>query len=355
MEFGLSQEQVLLQDNVNRFLADRVPLDRVRAFAEASPGDDADIWQGLAELGIPALLCPESAGGLGMSCLDAALVAEALGAHVAPAPFLGSAVAAPLALAGGDHDDLLGRVAEGSARIGLALTEAVGARAGAAVEARGNRLSGKCLFVIDAPADYYLVADPRRCLYLLPADAAGVTATRLTTIDRTRPTAELRLDGAEARPLGNDPATLDRVLDVTRVMLAADTLGAAQTMLDKAVAYAAERKQFGRAIGSFQAVKHLCAEMAAALEPCRALVWYAAHALDDLPDEGHLTACHTKAHLAEVGRFVARTATEVHGGMGFTDLLGLHYWFKRIGYNRQMLGTPELLREAAARAQGLGV
>jgi alkylation response protein AidB-like acyl-CoA dehydrogenase len=136
-------------------------------------------------------------------------------------------------------------------------------------------------------------------------------------------------------------------------MLAADTLGAAQNMLDQAVAYAGERKQFGRPIGSFQAVKHMCAEMAAALEPCRAMVWYAAHALDHLPDEAHHTACHTKAHVSEVGKFVARTATEVHGGMGFTDLLGLHYWFKRIGYNRAMLGAPELLREAAARAQKL--
>ena len=136
-------------------------------------------------------------------------------------------------------------------------------------------------------------------------------------------------------------------------MLAADTLGAAQNMLDQAVEYAMQREQFNRPIGSFQAVKHMCAEMAASLEPCRAMVWYASHALDALPAEASLSACHAKAHLAEVGKFVAKTATEVHGGMGFTDLLGLHYWFKRIGYNRQMLGAPELLREQAARLQGL--
>jgi alkylation response protein AidB-like acyl-CoA dehydrogenase len=93
--------------------------------------------------------------------------------------------------------------------------------------------------------------------------------------------------------------------------------------------------------------------MAAELEPCRAFVWYAGHALDSLPAEARLTACHAKAHLAEVGTFVARTATEVHGGMGFTDLVGLHYWFKRIGFNRQLLGTPERLRQEAAALQGL--
>jgi alkylation response protein AidB-like acyl-CoA dehydrogenase len=119
------------------------------------------------------------------------------------------------------------------------------------------------------------------------------------------------------------------------------------------VAYAKERKQFGRVIGSFQAVKHMCAEMAAGLEPCRSLVWYAAHAQDHVPQESRMMACHAKAHLAEVGQFVAKTATEVHGGMGFTDLVGLHFWFKRIGANRQLLGSPELVRAEAARVQGL--
>jgi len=136
-------------------------------------------------------------------------------------------------------------------------------------------------------------------------------------------------------------------------MYAADTLGAAQAMIDQAVAYAKTREQFGRAIATFQAVKHMCAEMAAALEPCRALVWYAGHALESLPTEASVTACHAKAHVGEVGTKVARIATEVHGGMGFTDLVGLHYWFKRIGMNRQMLGGPQAAREDAARLQSL--
>ncbi|HJW41258.1 MAG TPA: acyl-CoA dehydrogenase family protein, partial [Rhizomicrobium sp.] len=119
-----------------------------------------------------------------------------------------------------------------------------------------------------------------------------------------------------------------------------------------AVTYAKERQQFGRVIGSFQAVKHLCAEMVAELEPCRALIWYAAYAFDTFPDQARRMAAHAKAHTAEVGTFVARTATEVHGGMGFTDLLGLHYWFKRIGFDRQALGGPEKARHDAAVAQG---
>lgn len=353
MDFGLSHEQVLLQDSVDGFLRDHAPLDRVRRFAE--DGDAADIWRGLAGLGIPGLLVDESAGGVGLSCLDAALVAERLGFHATPGPFLGSAVAAPLAFAragSGRHPELA-TLAAGEVRVGLAAAEAVGARADAGVRADGNSLTGKALFVIDYPAGHYLVADDARHLYRIEADAAGLSTRALTTIDRTRPTGELVFERTPAEPVSDDPALLSRVLDVARVMLAADTLGAAQRMLDAAVTYAGERRQFGRPIGSFQAVKHMCAEMAAALEPCRAMVWYAAHALDHLPDEAHVTACHTKAHLSEVGTMVARTATEVHGGMGFTDELGLHYYFKRIGYNRQMLGAPELLREEAARAQQL--
>ena len=160
----------------------------------------------------------------------------------------------------------------------------------------------------------------------------------------------MQFDNVEAEPLeAASPGLISDLIDAGRVMYAADTLGAAQEMLDRSVAYAAERKQFGRPIGSFQAVKHMCAEMAAALEPCRALVWYAGYALDALPAEASLTACHAKAHLSEVGTMVARTATEVHGGMGFTDLVGLHYWFKRIGFNRQMLGGPQRVREEAAK------
>jgi len=147
-------------------------------------------------------------------------------------------------------------------------------------------------------------------------------------------------------------AAARRVLDAGRVMLAADTLGAAQHMFDAAVAFAKERVQFGRIIGSFQGLKHTLAECVTVLEPCRGMVWYAAYAQDALPDEARLTACHAKAHLGDVGRDIARLATEVHGGMGFTDLLGLHYWFKRISFNRQMLGGPERCREEAADLQG---
>ncbi len=354
MDFGLSTEQCALRDSINRYLDEHAGVELLREVAAGA--DAAALWRGLVELGVPSLLVPESQGGVGLSILDAALVAECLGAHAAPAPFLASAVIAPLALQHADteiRDTVLAKLVDGHASAGLAFSEVAAARDDAGVSANGTRLSGRALFVFDPQADYLFVATVDGQLFLLAADAEGLQARTLTTIDRTRSSGELVLAGARGVLLSADPEIVAGLLDVARVMLVADTLGAAQHMLDAAVAYAGQRKQFGRLIGSFQAVKHLCAEMAAELEPCRAMLWYAAHAVQALPAEARLTACHAKAHVAEVGTFVARTATEVHGGIGFTDLLGLHYWFKRIGFNRQALGGPELLREQAAALQGL--
>jgi len=358
MEFGLSSEQVLLQDSVGQWLAANAPLARVRRHADAGEGRAADLVAGLAELGVYGALVPESHGGVGLTPLDACLLAEVLGRHVAPVPFAASAAMVPTALlrAGspGQQAQWLPAIASGQRVVGAAFAEAAGARAGAGVTLTDGRLSGRALHVLDWHADAWLVADREGGMHLVAADAPGLASRALETVDRTRPIGELVFDRTPAEPLpGASPAAVALVLDVGRLMLAADTLGAAQTMLDQAVAYARQREQFGRLIGSFQAVKHLCAEMAAQLEPCRAFVWHAGHALGEMSPQARLEICLLKAHLDEIGRQVAKSATEVHGGMGFTDLVGLHYWFKRIGFNRQMLGSPERLRLEAARAQGL--
>ncbi len=173
----------------------------------------------------------------------------------------------------------------------------------------------------------------------------------MPSIDATRRLKALSFKDTPSRGAGLNQA-LDRLRDAAWILLARRHPGRGAAHAGKAVAYAKERKQFGRTIGSFQAVKHLCAEMAAELEPPQGAGLVAAYAFDHAPD-GALMAAHAKAHTSEIGRFIARTATEVHGGIGMTDLLGLHYWFKRIGQNRQLLGGPEKVREIAARMQGL--
>ncbi|HIG39897.1 MAG: acyl-CoA dehydrogenase family protein [bacterium] len=351
MEFGLSEEQTLLQDSVNRFLQDQVPLDTVRKIA-AGDIDDSSVWQGLTELGIPGLLIPENLGGVGLGTMEAAIISELLGYNVTPSPFISSAVIAPtVLLSANKREDLVSNIASGTCRIGIAFGEAMASRNDAGVSAANGKLNGTSIFVLDSNADHYLVAANDKQLYLVNKDVLG--RKNLTSIDKTRSTCELSFNDAEAELISDDVSVFENAIDIGRIMLSADSLGAGQNMIDQAVTYAKGREQFDRAIATFQAVKHMCAEMAAGLEPCRSMVWYAAHAFDDLPNEARLTACHTKAHVSEVATFVARTSTEVHGGMGFTDLVGLHYWFKRIGFNRQLLGSPELLREQAARLQGL--
>ena len=359
MDFALSEEQRMLQDSISGYLESGSPLTRVREVAEAGEARAEDVWNELTNLGVHGVLIDEDYGGVGLGRLEAALIAEALGAVVAPVPYVASSIMAPVALAAAGSDEQkeawLPRIAAGEVVFGVGVSEQIGRRETNGVSAANGKLTGKAMFVLDAAdADALIIASDDGALHLVDPAGAGLTRNRLKTIDRTRTVAEVVLDGADAQVLpgsiGNREPLLTAI-DVGRLILAADSLGAAQTMLDKAVEYAKERRQFNRVIGSFQSVKHMCSEMAAELEPCRSLLWYAAHAHSAIPEEARLMACHAKAHLSEVGKFVARKSTEVHGGMGITDLLGLHYWFKRIGFNRQLLGAPEIVREEAARVQ----
>ena len=356
MEFGLSEEQTLLQDSVKRFLSEQYGLDKVREFA-SNDDDGATVREGLAAMGITALMIDEDHGGVGLGLLDAALIAEALGHGTAPMPFVASVVMVPQALMFGgseeQKDRWLPKLAAGEITAGAAVSELTGARGDAGVTASDGRLNGRSMFVLDFEADIYLVADTTGALHIVAADARGLQGKSFNTVDATRKLGELSFDNVQAEALSCSPEQVATVINSGRVVLAADSLGAAQNMLDQSVAYALQREQFNRVIASFQAVKHMCAEMAAGLEPCRAMIWYAGYSADANNDEAQQYALHTKAHLSEVCQFVARTATEVHGGMGFTDLVGLHYWFKRIGANRQLLGSPERLRDDASRALGM--
>ena len=359
MYFGLSEEQQSLQDNIKKYLEDNASLDTIKEVAGGDSAKAENIHKGLIELGISGLMVPEQYGGLELDMLFASVVSGALGSGTAPVPFAGAYVMAPIALSLGGSESQketwLPKIAGGEAIIGIGISEYVGARENAAITFSDNTISGRCLFVIDAKnADAYILANKAGELYMIDAKDKGISVTELVTVDKTRPSIELNLDkvGAELLPGSEkNQEVINKVLDAGRLMLSADSVGAAQIMLDKAVAYSLERKQFGRVIGSFQAVKHMCAEMAAELEPCHSMIWHAAHCYDHDPSQARLMACHTKVHVPEVGKQISKTSTEVHGGMGFTDELGLHYWFKRIGLNRQLLGSPELVREEAARIQ----
>jgi alkylation response protein AidB-like acyl-CoA dehydrogenase len=361
MDFSLNDDQGMLQEQFETAVSRLSTLDRVRRHGAAGGAFADDVWAGLAELGMPALLVPERFGGLAMGLLDASLISELLGRYTVPAPFYGPVIAAPIAIAAAaspaQQGEWLPAIARGELRIGLALSEALaGARGGAGVELSDGRLSGTSWFAVDvAGAHKILVGDKAGGLHLVDRDSPGLEITALITVDVTRSAAALRFDGVEAQTLPRaGPSLVGRLAAALHVTVAADLLGAGTRMMEMAVDYAKVRHQFGRPIGSFQAVKHLCADMAAELEPGRAQIWYAAHAQDVGLTDAPLAAFHAKACLADAARIAARNATEVHGGIGITDELGLHFWFKRVTFGGQVFGGATRMRELAALEQGLG-
>ena len=362
MYFGLSEDQIFFQDNVKKFLEDNAPLDVIR---NISKGEDLnqknEIHSGIINLGINNILVPEEHGGLGLDLLFAAAISQSIGEAVAPLPYCGSYVMAPIAIQIGasklQKENIFNEMSSGNTKFGIAFSEYFGSRDSSSINFSNEKINGKTIFAIDCDyATDVLVSDASGKIGIVSIEDKNIEIVDLITVDKTRTYKEIKFSNANVEILANTKNSTDgieKALDAGRIITAADTLGASQAMLDKAVSYSKERKQFNRVIGSFQAVKHMCAEMAADLEPCYSLVWHAAHSFDNNDDDSKLMACHAKSHISEVAKMVSKKATEVHGGMGFTDLLGLHFWFKRIGLNRQLLGAPEIVRNEAAKAQGL--
>jgi len=362
VNFGLSEEQELLQDTVRRFLEERFPAQRLRALFDGTSGHDADLWRSMAELGLLGLGVEEKAGGAGLELLDLALVAEVLGRFAAPGPFLGHCLASLALSLGGSEaqkEHWLPLLASGRAIATLAWLEPGGgwdpAEWAAALSPAGSgfRISGDKLHVPGAEvADLFVVGIAGGGLALVERASEGVRVEAIETVDRTRRLGRVAFEGAVANllPGGNEAAP--RVRDAGLVLLAADAFGGASRCLELSVEYAKTRVQFGVTIGHFQAVKHQLANMAVEVEPSRSLYWYAAHAFDHLPAESPRHAALAKAHLTDRFMQIARDTVEVHGGIGFTWECDVQIWYKRAMFDRAFLGTPSLHRERAARLAG---
>ncbi|XOV85383.1 MAG: acyl-CoA dehydrogenase family protein [bacterium] len=352
MYFGLGEQQIMLQDTLRRFLADTFPLDVVRHDA----GQGGEVWwQRTVELGVCGLLVPEEYGGSEVGLLDAQVVAEEMGAAVAPVPYLGSVIVAPTALRLMGSVDLqakyLPQIASGEARFAIGLGSLASPRDGFDIEVSAGKASGRAAVVADvADATHLLLAKDADSLLIVPRDASGIVVERLVNVDKTRSYAVVTLDKTEVDEMIS-PGSVHQVVAVGRLALASDSFGAAQHMLNTARDYSLDRFQFDRPIGSFQGIKHQLAQMVTDLEPCRSLLWYSAHAFDEANPEFELHSCYAKSLVDDVAKYVARTAIEIHGGMGYTELLGLHLWFKRIEANRQLLGGPAVTRSRAAQLQ----
>jgi alkylation response protein AidB-like acyl-CoA dehydrogenase len=373
MDFGLSEDQEMLQRSAREFLSRECPPEFVREVAKSEDGHPRAFHDQISQLGWTGLMIPEAHGGAGMQLLDLALLGEEMGRAAMPGPFFSSSVLATLALVHGgtasQKKAWLPRIAAGEAVATLAFIEAGDRLDAEGVQARARkgrgayRLSGKKMFVGDAQVADVLVVAARGSgrgeegisLFLVPRDSPGLAIHPLESLDLTRRSAEVELRDVEVPAsalLGGEGKgwrTLARVLDGAAVILAADSLGGAEKALEMAVEYAKVREQFGRAIGSFQAVKHMAAEIVSEVEPARSLVWYAAYAFDAVPREASKAASMAKARLSDVYSRAANLAVQIHGGIGFTWEHDMHLWFKRAKWNEYAFGDATYHRERLAR------
>jgi alkylation response protein AidB-like acyl-CoA dehydrogenase len=358
MDFGLSHEQRLLQDTVRGFAAAECPPARLRPLFEAAQGHDPALWKGLVEIGIAGLALPEAHGGSALEVLDLALAAEVIGESALPVPFLGHALAG-LAIAWGgspaQRSTWLPRLATGDALATIAFgepDERWQPEEWRADLARG-RISGHKVFVPDGlAADLIVVGARGGELVLLPRGAAGVRNAAVRGVDRTRALTEIELGNTEVEPLPDGARVAARVRDAALVLLAADAFGAAWRLLRMTSAYVGTREQFGTRLAQFQAVKHQLADAVTELEPARGLLWYAAHAVDHLPERAPHAAAVAKAHVTDRAVGVARDAVELHGGIGYTWESDVQIWFKRILFDRAFMGAPDVHRDRSAALAG---
>ncbi len=371
MNFAFSEEQEELRRTVRSFLESKSPESEVRRLMETESGYDDAVWRQMGEqMGLQGLHIPEEFGGSGYSYVELIVVLEEMGRALLCAPYFSTVVlAANTLLHSGDDSakkDLLPAIASGESIATLALTEENGRwdEAGVTLQATrdgdGYKLNGTKMFVLDGhTADIILVAartDAGVSLFHTTGDAAGLTRTALSTMDQTRKQAKLEFADTPATLIGTDGGgwpVLERVLDLAAVGLAAEQVGGAQLCLEMSVQYAKDRIQFGRPIGSFQAIKHKCADMLLEVESAKSAAYYAGWCAAELNDELPAVASLAKAYCSEAYFHAAAENIQIHGGIGFTWEHPAHLYFKRAKSSELLFGDPTYHRELLAQRIGI--
>ena len=367
----LTQEQEDLRATLRRFFAECSPEPTVRKLMETEHGFDPSVWRRMAEeLGLQGLAIPERFGGSGFTFVDLQIVLEEAGRALLCAPFLSTVVLAAYALLESGDDvacaEHLPGIARGTTIATLALAERRGTwslrdmQTRAVPDADGYRLHGEKCFVTDGTTAELLlvVADTARgpSLFAVDGDATGLQRRALETLDQTRKQAVVTLDGAPARLVGAVGAAADpitRTMCRTAAALAAEQVGGARRVLEMSVDYAKLRVQFGRPIGSFQAIKHKCADMLLQVESATSAAYAAGQAIDTASDEAALLASLAKAYCSDAYFNAAAENIQVHGGIGFTWEHSAHLYFKRAKSSQLMFGSPNVHRELILRELGV--
>ena len=369
MNFSFSEDQVLLRNSVRSFLDEHCRPAHPRAMMDDARGYDPALWNEMAKLGWLGLPFPEQHGGAGLGLVELAIAIEDLGRAAYPGPYLATVVLGGLGLLLGgsaaQKDRWLPAIASGEKRASAALMEDAldwdpASTAATAVTAGGGwTISGVKRFVPWAHvADIVLV--PARSpeglsLFLVDPKQAGVALRRMVGIDLCSRWSEMRLEGVRvgADAVVGQPGTagpvLESLLRRAAVCASAEMLGAARRCLDMSVEYAKVREQFGQPIGSFQAIRHRCAEMLLDVENCHSAVYYAAWALEAGAEDAAVAASICKSYVSESARRVCGDSIQVHGGIGFTWEYDLHLYMKRAKALEPLFGDAEFHRELITR------
>ena len=371
MNFAFTEEQEELRKTVRAFLEAKSPETAVREQMETDAGYDAAVWSQMGEqLGLQGLAIPEEFGGSGYTFVELGIVLEEQGRALLCAPFFSTVVLAANTLLHSGDDAAkaahLPGIASGETIATLAFTEPSGKwdESGITTEATaagdGWTLNGVKSFVLDGHTASLIIVAARTAkgvsLFTVAGDAAGLTRTALSTMDQTRKQAKLEFANTPATLLGTEGegwAVLSTVLDLAAVGLAAEQVGGAQKVLEQAVEYAKVRVQFGRPIGSFQAIKHKCADMLLEVESAKSAayygLWCAAEQNDELPSVASLA----KAYCSEAYFHATAENIQIHGGIGFTWEHPAHLYFKRAKSSELLFGDPTYHRELLAQRIGI--
>ena len=369
MQFGLTETQQVLKNSAREFFSAECPIAEVRRLMETATACDAALWQKMAHQGWTGVIFDEEYGGLGLGLVEMAVALEEMGRALLPGPYLSTVL-----LAGGAIDatgnpahkrKYLSRISMGEAHATLALLEASASWDPEAVQldarptAAGFALNGRKMFVPDAAAADFLVCAARRGpdlgLFIVPRGARGLTISPLPAVDETRKLYQVVFDDVPVAEedflaIGDSArAALERALAVTTVALAAEMVGGMQRVMEIAVEYAKARKQFGKPIGQFQAVQHLCADMLLLTESSRSAAYYAAWALEERAPEAAAAVSIAKAYSSDAYREVGNRGIQVQGGMGFTWENNVHLYYKRAKASELMFGDATYHRERIAR------
>lgn len=333
------EDRVALVDSVRRLLADRCTEGDVRRIMDGETGHDPALWRALAEMGLPGLAIASEHGGAGLGAVELGLVMEEAGAALLPSPLLSCVTAATL-LAESDATDLLPGIADGSFIATVAFAGAGDWTGRGDVTIEGDRAHGTARFVTDAAIADTILITTDDGVYL-PLHAPRVTP--LPVFDRTRRMADVAFDGA-VRRIG-DGASVRPALDLALVALAGEQAGVARRVLDMSIAYAAERHQFGRAIGSFQAIKHMAADLLLESESATSAARDAAEQVATGSPEKDAAVALAAFACADAAVRCAKDAIQIHGGIAFTWTHPAHLYLRRARSAAQLFGAPPLWRD----------